>query len=61
MNDKIWFQLARRIQEAFDRNEVDGVVVTHGTDTVKETAFFLQNVLRSDKPVNSYTSRITLA
>ncbi|SAL86048.1 L-asparaginase [Caballeronia terrestris] len=51
MSDKIWFQLARRIQEAFDRNEVDGVVITHGTDTVEETAFFLQNVLRSDKPV----------
>lgn len=51
MSDKIWFQLARRIQEVFDRNEADGVVITHGTDTVEETAFFLQNVLRSDKPV----------
>ena len=51
MNDKIWFQLARRIQEAFDRNEADGVVITHGTDTIEETAFFLQNVLRSNKPV----------
>ncbi|SAL70168.1 L-asparaginase [Caballeronia arvi] len=51
MNDKIWFQLARRIQEAFDKNEADGIVITHGTDTIEETAFFLQNVLRSNKPV----------
>ncbi|AET92591.1 L-asparaginase [Burkholderia sp. YI23] len=51
MSDKIWFQLAHRIQEAFDRNEADGIVITHGTDTIEETAFFLQNVLRSDKPV----------
>jgi L-asparaginase len=51
MSDKIWFQLAHRIREAFDRNEADGVVITHGTDTVEETAFFLHNVLRSDKPV----------
>ena len=51
MNDKVWFALARRIQQALDKNEADGVVVTHGTDTLEETAFFLDNVLRGDKPV----------
>ncbi|AWN39197.1 L-asparaginase 2 [Methylobacterium radiodurans] len=51
MNDKIWFQLARRINEIFDRDEADAVVVTHGTDTMEETAFFLENVVRSAKPV----------
>jgi len=51
MNDKVWFALARRIQQALDKNEADGVVVTHGTDTLEETAFFLDNVLHGDKPV----------
>ena len=51
MNDKVWFALAHRIREAFDKNEADGVIVTHGTDTLEETAFFLDNVLHGDKPV----------
>ncbi|WFU28747.1 asparaginase [Bradyrhizobium sp. CB1717] len=51
MNDKVWFALARRIQDAFDKNEADGVIITHGTDTLEETAFFLDNVVRGDKPV----------
>ncbi|WP_213295551.1 asparaginase [Paraburkholderia sacchari] len=51
MNDKVWFTLARRIQEIFERNEADAVVITHGTDTLEETAFFLDNVLRTDKPI----------
>ena len=51
MNDKVWFALARRIQQASDNNEADGVVVTHGTDTLEETTFFLDNVLKGDMPV----------
>ncbi|AHG64956.1 asparaginase [Advenella mimigardefordensis] len=51
MNDKVWFALAKRIRQIFDGNEADGVVITHGTDTMEETAFFLNNVLDSAKPV----------
>ncbi len=51
MNDKVWFDLVKRIRAAVDNKEVDGVVITHGTDTMEETAFFLQNVLDTDMPV----------
>jgi len=51
MSDEIWFKLAQRIQQAFDKNEAESVVITHGTDTMEETAFFLSLVLKTDKPV----------
>ena len=51
MNDTVWLKLARRANEVVASSDVDGVVVTHGTDTLEETAYFLNLVLDTDKPV----------
>jgi len=47
----IWIKLARRINEIFVKNEADAVVITHGTDTQEETAYFLNLTVKTDKPV----------
>ncbi len=46
-----WLTLAKRINELLARNDCDGIVVTHGTDTLEETAYFLHLVVKSTKPV----------
>lgn len=46
-----WLGLARATQAALAREDVDGVVITHGTDTMEESAFFLDLVLPPGKPV----------
>ena len=51
MTIDIWVKLARRINEIFAKNEADGIVITHGTDTQEETAYFLNLTVQSDKPV----------
>jgi L-asparaginase len=51
MNDEVWLKLARRINELTALSDVDGVVVTHGTDTIEETAYFLNLVVKTRKPV----------
>lgn len=51
MTFDIMLTVAKRCNELLSKNSVDGVVITHGTDTMEETAFFLNLVVKSDKPV----------
>ena len=51
MTFAVWVRLAQRVRHFLDRDDVCGVVITHGTDTLEETAYFLHAVLDPVKPV----------
>jgi L-asparaginase len=51
MHFGLWQRLLARVAHHLARDEVEGVVITHGTDTLEETAFFLDRVLQPGKPV----------
>ena len=51
MTMEIWLTLAKRVNKLLAQDDVDGIVITHGTDTLEETAYFLNLVVKSSKPV----------
>lgn len=51
MNNEVWLKLAKRVNAVLKKKDVNGVVITHGTDTMEETAYFLNLVVKSHKPV----------
>lgn len=51
MNNEYWLKLAKRVNTLLAQDDVDGIVITHGTDTIEETAYFLDLVVKSKKPV----------
>src|SRR5436190_4414256 len=51
MNDDLWVKLAVEVNRLLKQADVDGIAITHGTDTMEETAYFLNLVVKSDKTV----------
>lgn len=51
MTNEMWLKLSKRVNELLKRKDVDGIVITHGTDTLEATAYFLDLTIKSDKPV----------
>ncbi len=51
MSLAVWQSLLARMVHWVDQDDVQGVVITHGTDTLEETAYFLQTILQPTKPV----------
>ncbi|WP_277187604.1 asparaginase [Caballeronia sp. BR00000012568055] len=51
MSLALWSALAARVETLLKQDDIDGVVITHGTDTLEETAYFLHLTVKSEKPV----------
>lgn len=51
MTYEVWLKLAKRCNELLSSPDVAGIVITHGTDTMEETSYFLNLVVKSEKPI----------
>lgn len=51
MTTAVWLRLSERVNQLLQQSNVDGIVITHGTDTLEETAYFLNLTVKSVKPV----------
>jgi L-asparaginase len=51
MNNDVWLTVAKRCNELLSQGDVDGIVITHGTDTKEATAYFLNLTVKSSKPI----------
>ena len=60
MNEEHWIILANKINDLASQKNVDGIVVTHGTDTLDETAYFLNLTINTYKPVVLTDQRVQL-
>ncbi|MBU1613673.1 asparaginase [Patescibacteria group bacterium] len=51
MTPERMFELALKTQELIDDEKIDGIIITHGTDTLEETAYLLDLVVKTRKPI----------
>lgn len=51
MTPELMLELSKKVQEFIKREDIDGVIVTHGTDTLEETAYLLDLTIKTDKPI----------
>ena len=48
---KHWLDLSKLVQQLVDQDDIGGVVITHGTDSMEETVYFLNLTVHTDKPI----------